>query len=142
MACEHGGVAANERYLPRGDWRLAGVTYVVVLRHPISRLISNWLHDSANDADLPPATNFSEYTRRFARCGYMPRASCHMPPASCHMPLASSLVTHASCLLLPHASCLLPPTSCHMPPPASCHMPPASCLVPPHHASYGDVGRS
>jgi hypothetical protein len=76
VACEHGGIVANERYLPRGEWHLPGVTYVVVLRHPISRLISNWLHDSANEADLPPATNFSEYTRLFARRDFMTRALC------------------------------------------------------------------
>lgn len=92
VACEHGGVVANERYLPRGEWHLPGVTYVVVLRNPISRLISNWLHDSANEADLPPATNFSEYARLFARRDFMTRALCG---ADCIAPPALSEAHYA-----------------------------------------------
>ena len=106
VACEHGGVVANERYLPRGEWHLPGVTYVVVLRHPISRLISNWLHDSANEADLPPATNFSEYTRLFARRDFMTRAlccaDCIAPPAlsEAHYARAASNLARFSVVLV------------------------------------------
>lgn len=56
--------------------RLQGITYVVVLRDPIDRIISNWLHDSSNDADLPAFTNFSEYVSTFVRHEFAVRSLC------------------------------------------------------------------
>jgi hypothetical protein len=77
VCTEGGGLVANERYLPSEMLPPgAGVTYIIVLRNPIDRLISSWLHDSSNDVDLPAATNFSGYIARFARHEFAVRALC------------------------------------------------------------------
>ena len=78
VACERGGgLVANERFLPSEFVPPSdGVTYVVVLRDPVERLVSHWLHDSSFDKDLPAGTNFSEWWRGFAVHNLATRALC------------------------------------------------------------------
>lgn len=76
---EAGGVG-NERFLPKEllptMLHSATIRYIVVLRHPIGRLISQWRHESGYDVDLPPRVNFTTYVLNYAWDNFAVRSIC------------------------------------------------------------------